>query len=116
MEPRPRLEPVNRKEPTMMDNRVKEAISKRIDDSETKAQAATAHAAGTASVRDRPSTAPIPRIALARDEAAAALGLSVDSFERHVQPDLSVIRPGELWLVSVRELERWADTAAERTV
>lgn len=60
--------------------------------------------------------APIPRIALTRDEAAAALGMSLDSFERHVQPELRLIRRGKLRLVPVRELERWADGAAERTV
>jgi hypothetical protein len=29
--------------------------------------------------------APIPRIALTREEAAAALGIGLDSFERYVQ-------------------------------
>ena len=61
-------------------------------------------------------TGPIPRIALTRDEAAAALGISLDSFERHVQPELRLIRRGKLRLVPVAELERWADGAAERTI
>jgi hypothetical protein len=61
-------------------------------------------------------TAPVPRVALTRGEAAAALGMSVDSFERHVQPDLRLIRRGRLRLVSLAELERWTDTAAERTL
>ena len=60
--------------------------------------------------------APIPRVALTREEAAAALGMSLDSFERHVQPDLRLIRRGKLRLVPVSELVRWADGAAERTV
>ena len=35
----------------------------------------------------------IPRIALTRQEAAEALGMgSVDSFERHVQPHVRMIR------------------------
>jgi hypothetical protein len=65
---------------------------------------------------ERPVTTPIPRVALTREEAAAALGMSLDSFERHVQPDLRLIRRGKLRLVPIRELERWADAAAERTI
>jgi hypothetical protein len=60
-------------------------------------------------------TAPIPRVALTREEAAAALGMSLDSFERHVQPELRLIRRGKLRLIPVAELHRWADSAAERT-
>ena len=63
----------------------------------------------------RDDLAPVPRVALTREDAAAALGLSLDSFERHVQPDLRLIRRGRLRLVPVAELERWADEAAERT-
>jgi hypothetical protein len=61
-------------------------------------------------------TAPVPRVALTREEAAASLGMSIDSFERHVQPELRLIRRGRLRLVSPTELERWADGAAERTL
>lgn len=61
-------------------------------------------------------TAPIPRIALSREEAAASLGVSLDSFERHVQPSIRMIRRGRLRLVPVCELERWADDAAERVL
>jgi hypothetical protein len=61
-------------------------------------------------------TAPIRRVAVSREEAAASLGLSLDSFERHVQPELRMIRRGRLVLVPVAELERWADAAAERTI
>jgi hypothetical protein len=35
---------------------------------------------------DKPTTT--PRLALSRSEAAAAIGISLDSFERHVQPHL----------------------------
>jgi hypothetical protein len=53
------------------------------------------------------------RLALTRDEAAAAIGMSRDSFERHVLPNLRVIRAGRLRLVPVVELERWiAENAA----
>jgi hypothetical protein len=60
--------------------------------------------------------APIPRLALTREEAAAALGMSIDSFERHVQPTMRLVRLGRMRLVPVRELERWLDEHAERTV
>lgn len=58
--------------------------------------------------------APIPRIALTRAEAAAALGMSLDSFERHAQPELRVVRRGRMRLVPVGELERWLERNAER--
>jgi hypothetical protein len=55
----------------------------------------------------------VPRVALSRQEAAAALGMSLDSFERHVQPELKLIRRGKLRLIPVVELERWAIENAE---
>lgn len=65
---------------------------------------------------ESPTVAPIPRIALTREEAAAAIGVSLDSFERHVQPDIRMIRRGRLRLVPVAELERWAVEQAESTI
>ena len=50
-----------------------------------------------------------PRLALTKPEAAHALGMSIDSFERHVQPELRVVRRGKLRLFALRELERWLD-------
>jgi hypothetical protein len=57
---------------------------------------------------------PIPRLALTREEAAGSLGMSLDSFERHVQADVRLIRRGKLRLVPVVELERWIERNAER--
>lgn len=62
------------------------------------------------------STAPIPRLALTREEAAASIGMGLDSFERHVQPTVRLVRLGRLRLIPVRELERWLDENASRTV
>jgi hypothetical protein len=59
-------------------------------------------------------TAPVPRLALTRTEAAASLGISLDSFERHVQPSLRMIHRGRLVLVPVAELWRWTDAEAEK--
>jgi excisionase family DNA binding protein len=54
------------------------------------------------------------RLALTRAEAAAAIGVSVDSFERYIQPEIRVVRRGRLRLVPVRELERWLERSAAR--
>jgi hypothetical protein len=48
-------------------------------------------------------------VALTRAEAASALGISVDSFERYVQPEVRVIRRGRMRLIPLGDLERWAD-------
>ncbi len=55
----------------------------------------------------------VPRVALSRQEAARSLGMSLDSFERHVQPELKLIRRGKLRLIPLVELERWAIENAE---
>jgi excisionase family DNA binding protein len=62
------------------------------------------------------SMAPVPRVALTRDEAAAALGMSLDTFERYVQPHLRVIRLGRMRLVAMDELQEWARKAGERVL
>jgi excisionase family DNA binding protein len=56
------------------------------------------------------------RLALTRAEAAKSLGMSVDSFERHVQAELRLIRRGRLRLVPIVELERWLSANAARTL
>jgi hypothetical protein len=54
-----------------------------------------------------PSDGIAPRLALSRSEAAAALGMSLRHFQRHVQPHLRCIYSGQLRLYPVAELERW---------
>lgn len=58
----------------------------------------------------------VPRLALTRTEAAESLGMSLDSFERHVQPELRLVRRGKLRLVPVSELQKWLDRQAERVL
>jgi hypothetical protein len=58
--------------------------------------------------------APIPRLALTREEAAQAVGMSLDSFERHVEPTVRLVRLGRMRLMPIAELERWLDEHAER--
>jgi hypothetical protein len=55
-------------------------------------------------------------VCLSKPDAAAALGMSIDSFERYAQPHLRVIRRGRLRLFPVAELERWATDNAEHTL
>lgn len=57
-----------------------------------------------------------PRLAYSKPEAAAVLGVSINSFERHVQPELRVIRRGKLRLFPATELERWLRENAELTL
>jgi excisionase family DNA binding protein len=58
----------------------------------------------------------VPRFSLTRLEAATSLGVSVDFFEEHVQPELRLVRRGRLVLVPVQELERWVERNAALTV
>ena len=61
-----------------------------------------------------PTRQPDIRLALSKPDAAAALDISVNSFERHVQPELRVVRRGKLRLFAVAELERWLRENSER--
>lgn len=61
--------------------------------------------------------APVARVALTREDAAAALGMSLDSFEKYVQPSIRLLRLSpRLLLVPVVELDRWAVEHAERAL
>ncbi len=57
-----------------------------------------------------------PLVALRIPDAAAALSMSEDHFNRHVRPHLRVIRSGKLTLVPVAELQKWSDDAAEMEI
>ena len=77
--------------------------------------------AGAMTALGRPDVAPVPRVALTREEAAAALGIGLDSFERYVRglgkkEMMRLIRWGRIRLVPVSELQRFAEDAAERTL
>lgn len=49
------------------------------------------------------------RLLLTRHEAAEVLGMSLSSFERHVQPAIPCIYVGQLRQYRPRDLERWVD-------
>ncbi len=59
-----------------------------------------------------PLKAPPPRIALRKQEAAFALGVSDETFDRYVRPFVKVVRWGSLRVYPVRELERWLESEA----
>jgi hypothetical protein len=50
---------------------------------------------------------PVERILYTREEASAALGMSIDTFERKVQPFIRVVPCGALVLVPPEGLRRW---------
>jgi hypothetical protein len=57
---------------------------------------------------DATSTAPGPRkLLLSRREAAAALGVSLSHFQRHIQPYLRCVYCGQLRLYRPDDLEGW---------
>ena len=59
---------------------------------------------------------PVPRYTLTRKEAAASLGISLNHFERKVQPELKVVLSGQLILIPVAEIERWVQRHAQLLV
>jgi hypothetical protein len=59
---------------------------------------------------------PVPRYALTRREAADSIGMSVDTFERKVQPLIKVIVCGQLVLVPNAELARWVRDNARHLI
>jgi hypothetical protein len=50
------------------------------------------------------------------DEAAETLGVSPDYFDKHVRPEVRLVRRGRLVFVSVAELQRWLESNAARTL
>jgi excisionase family DNA binding protein len=59
---------------------------------------------------------PVQRVTLTPEEAAASYGVSRDFFDTHIKPELRLIRRGRLILIPIRELERWAEANAARTI
>jgi hypothetical protein len=51
------------------------------------------------------------RLLLTRREAAAALGMSLSHFQRHVQPFVPCVYSGQLRLYRPVDLERWSEGA-----
>lgn len=58
----------------------------------------------------------VPRLAMNKTDAAAALGVSVDFFDAHIAAELKCVRRGRRRLYPTTELQRWLDAEAERAV
>ena len=58
--------------------------------------------------------APVEPLALRLCDAAQALGISKESFERHVEAKIKIVLLGTMKLVAVAELERFLDEEACR--
>lgn len=54
----------------------------------------------------------VHRVLVTRQEAAAALAMSLRHFQRHVQPHLPCVYSGQLRLYRPQDLERWAEREA----
>ena len=53
-----------------------------------------------------------PRLALRKLEAAQALGVSDETFDKYVKPHVRVVRWGGVRVYSIRELERFLESEA----
>ncbi len=56
------------------------------------------------------------RLLVTKQEAAHLLSMSVDHFERHVQPRLKVHRSGSKVLIPRRELDRYVEETSTLTL
>jgi integrase len=63
---------------------------------------------------EAPPLAPELRLLLSKEEAAAALAMSVRHFERHVQTDLPRLQTGRLTLYRLTDLKRWAGSTSSQ--
>lgn len=62
-----------------------------------------------------PSVGPaLPALALNREQAAAALSMGVDAFDRYVRPQVRCVYIGSTRRWAVSELQRWLDETATR--
>ena len=55
----------------------------------------------------------VPRLALSKQDAARALGVSVTFFEAEIAHELRMVRRGRRRLVPVAELQRWLQENAD---
>jgi hypothetical protein len=55
----------------------------------------------------------VPALALRRAEAAAALGVSLETFDRHIRPHLAAVSVGNVVLYPVAELQRFLTDHAD---
>jgi hypothetical protein len=56
----------------------------------------------------------VPALALRRAEAAAALGVSLETFDAHIRPHLAAVTVGAVVIYPRAELERFLAQSARR--
>src|SRR5207249_1755311 len=67
-----------------------------------------------ATMSKQPDLASVDPLALRICDAAKALGISIESFERYVEAKIKIVPLGTMKLVAVAELERFLDEEAYR--
>lgn len=60
--------------------------------------------------------APVPALALRRPQAAAALGVSVDVFDREIRDELPVVRVGGVVCYPLAGLQAWVTAHTESPI
>jgi excisionase family DNA binding protein len=55
------------------------------------------------------NVAAVPRTALSIEEACASLGVSWDTWNEHIAPEIRIVRLGRRQLIPVAELQRWLE-------
>ena len=55
-----------------------------------------------------------PPLLVTRQQAAGMLGVSLRHLQRHVQPEIRLVRSGSRRLVRVSDLERWIQAHTDR--
>jgi excisionase family DNA binding protein len=55
-----------------------------------------------------------PALALSVEQACDALGVSWDTWNAHIAPEMRIVRIGRRKLIAVSELQRWLDDHGER--
>ena len=58
----------------------------------------------------------VPRLAVQRKQAAEALAIGVDTFDRYVRPELPVVYVGSVRLYPVAAIEQWLASRARITI
>jgi hypothetical protein len=87
----------------------KPTVDRRLDGVAYRSQRLRLRRNGGMSERKRQlrPVASVERMLYSREEAATALGMSIDTFERRVQPFIKVVPCGAGVLVPPEELRRW---------
>lgn len=92
------------------------AVERIVDSGPPRGDAEPAEAPPMPRPPRRPEAPPPTARAVGRVLAAELLDISVDSFERHVLPDLRVVQVGRRQVVSLRELDAWLESKSARAL